>query len=48
MQDNGRALPKIHLVMKNRLTQYMGDASAYQAVLAGIDTDLDALIGFVA
>lgn len=44
MQDNGRVLPKIHLVMKNRLTQYMGDASAYQAVLAGIDTDLDALI----
>ena len=44
MQDNARILPKIHLVMKNRLTHYMGDASAYQAVLAGIDTDLEALI----
>jgi cellulose biosynthesis protein BcsQ len=40
----GRSLPKIHLILKNRLTQYMGPASAYNAVLSGIDTDLIALI----
>lgn len=39
-----RELPKIHLVLKNRLTQYMGSASAYAAVLSGIDSDLTALI----
>lgn len=39
-----RSLPKIHLILKNRLTQYMGKASAYNAVLSGIDTDLKALI----
>ncbi len=39
-----RELPKIHLILKNRLTQYMGSASAYAAVLAGIDSDLTALI----
>lgn len=40
-----RPLPKIHLVLKNRLTQYMGSASAYAAVLSGIDSDLEQLIG---
>ena len=39
-----RTLPKVHLILKNRLTQYMGSASAYTAVLAGIDSDLTALI----
>ncbi|HSH87590.1 MAG: ParA family protein [Methylophilus sp.] len=39
-----RSLPKIHLILKNRLTQYMGPASAYNAVLSGIDTDLNNLI----
>lgn len=41
-----RPLPKIHLILKNRLTQYMGSASAYAAVLAGIDSDLRELIKF--
>lgn len=40
MTQAGRTLPKIHLVIRNRLTQYMGDASAYQAVLNGINSDL--------
>lgn len=44
MQAAGRALPKVHLVVKNRLTQYMGDASAYSAVLSGINSDLSAAI----
>lgn len=39
-----RKLPKIHLILKNRLTQYMGSASAYAAVLSGIDSDLKSLI----
>lgn len=39
-----RNLPKIHLILKNRLTQYMGSASAYAAVLSGIDSDLLTLL----
>ena len=39
-----RKLPRIHLILKNRLTQYMGSASAYAAVLSGIDDDLAALV----
>lgn len=44
LNDAGRELPKIHLIMKNRLTQYMGAASAYQAVLTGIDNDVKDLL----
>lgn len=40
----GRQLPKIHLVIKNRLTQYMGPASAYASVLTSIDDDLNAVL----
>lgn len=40
----GRTLPKAHLIAENRITQYMGDASAYQAVLRSIDTDITKLI----
>jgi cellulose biosynthesis protein BcsQ len=39
-----RELPQVHLILKNRLTQYMGSASAYAAVLSGIDSDLKGLI----
>jgi cellulose biosynthesis protein BcsQ len=39
----GRPLPKVHLIAKNRITQYMGPASAYAAVLHQIETDLSAL-----
>lgn len=44
MADAGRNLPKIHLILKNRLTQYMGAASAYHAVLKGIDADVEQLL----
>lgn len=44
MKAANRQLPKIHLVLKNRLTQYMGAASAYAAVLSGIDSDLCDLV----
>lgn len=40
----GRALPVVHLVVKNRITQYMGPASAYAAVLHSIDKDIDQLL----
>lgn len=38
LQASGRTPPKFHLFPKNRLTQYMGPASAYHAVLLEIDT----------
>lgn len=40
----GRTLPKVHLIVKNRLTQYMGAASAYSAVLAAIESDVAKLM----
>lgn len=40
----GRTLPKVHLIAKNRLTQYMGPASAYAAVLNSVDRDIRQLI----
>lgn len=40
----GRELPKVHLIVKNRITQYMGAASAYAAVLSAIETDVQKLI----
>lgn len=39
-----RPLPKVHLIVKNRITQYMGDASAYSAVLRSIENDLAILL----
>ena len=44
LQQAGRKLPQVHLIVKNRLTQYMGPASAYAAVLTEIDDDIGALI----
>jgi cellulose biosynthesis protein BcsQ len=40
----GRTLPRVRLVAKNRLTQYMGPASAYQSVLTSIDNLLESLL----
>jgi len=40
----GRPLPKIHQIVRNRLTQYMGDASAYAAVLHAIKKDVGELL----
>lgn len=39
-----RSLPQVHLIAKNRLTQYMGAASAYSAVLQAIQRDIDILL----
>lgn len=44
LENSGRLLPKVHLVIKNRLTQYMGPASAYSAVLLSIEENLQSLM----
>lgn len=44
LTEAGRELPKVHLIAKNRITQYMGPASAYAAVFSSIDEDLTALL----
>lgn len=44
LENGGRVLPKFHLVAKNRLTQYMGPASAYAGVLNSIDKEIQSLI----
>lgn len=40
-----RQLPKVHLIAKNRITQYMGAASAYSAVLTAIQNDIQDILG---
>jgi cellulose biosynthesis protein BcsQ len=44
LAQEGRDLPKVHVIAKNRLTQYMGPASAYSAVLRSIASDVKALL----
>jgi len=44
LTEANRNLPKIHRILKNRITQYMGSASAYAIVLAAIDTDVSNLL----
>ncbi|WP_290056935.1 ParA family protein [Amycolatopsis solani] len=44
LQKVGRVLPKVHLIAKNRLTQYITDASAYSAVLETIELDVRKLL----
>lgn len=44
LKNAGRNLPLVHLIIKNRLTQYMGPASAYDSVLEAINKDLHGLL----
>lgn len=44
LRNAERALPQVHMIAKNRLTQYMGPASAYAAVLRSIDQDVERLL----
>lgn len=44
LKNANRPLPKVHLIAKNRLTQYMIAASAYTAVLSAIKTDIQNLL----
>jgi cellulose biosynthesis protein BcsQ len=44
LREAHRPLPKVHLIAKNRITQYMGSASAYAAVLDAIQRDIQNLL----
>jgi cellulose biosynthesis protein BcsQ len=44
LENAKRTLPKVHLIAKNRITQYMGPASAYAAVLGEIEADISYLL----
>jgi len=44
LRQVSRNLPLIHIIAKNRLTQYMGPASAYHSVLTTIDSFVSELI----
>ena len=44
LEAAGRSLPQVHLVAENRITQYMGPASAYGAVLDAIENDIASLL----
>lgn len=44
LEAAGHPLPKVHLIAKNRITQYMGEASAYAAVLDSIEGDIGSLL----
>lgn len=44
LREVNMPLPKVYLVLKNRLTQYMGAASAYATVLQEIDKELETLL----
>jgi hypothetical protein len=44
LQNAKRTLPKVHLIAKNRITQYMGPASAYAAVLSEIEAVVSYLL----
>lgn len=37
-------LPQVYLILRNRLTQYMGPASAYATVLDTINDDIKSLL----
>ena len=43
MQAAGFSLPQIHMIVKNRMTQYMGPASSYAAALNSIDALISSL-----
>ena len=40
MTSSGLSTPQVHLIVRNRITQYMGEASAYAAVLRAITNDV--------
>lgn len=44
LREVSMPLPKVYMILKNRLTQYMGAASAYATVLAAIDNDVKSLL----
>lgn len=45
LREAGRTLPTTKLLVRNRMTQYMGEASGYAAVLRSIEADVQSLMG---
>ena len=41
IQNASLPLPQIHIIVKNRITQYMGTAAAYRGVLSSIDNEIN-------
>lgn len=44
LTNAGRQLPQVHLLTKNRLTQYMGSASAYASVMQTIEGLVESIL----
>lgn len=44
LEKEDRQLPQVHAIVKNRLTQYMGPATAYDAVLRSMQEDVTNLL----
>lgn len=44
LKEVSMPLPKVYLILRNRLTQYMGPASAYATVLDTINEDIESLL----
>lgn len=44
LKEAHRKLPQVHMLLKNRLTQYMGPASAFATVLGEIEKDIKNLL----
>jgi cellulose biosynthesis protein BcsQ len=44
MNEAKKPIPSVHMVAKNRLTQYINTAKSYAAVLSGIDDDLASIL----
>jgi hypothetical protein len=44
MSEAKKPIPSVHMVAKNRLTQYSNTAKSYAAVLSGIDDDLKSIL----
>uniref|UniRef100_E6Q755 ATPase n=1 Tax=mine drainage metagenome TaxID=410659 RepID=E6Q755_9ZZZZ len=44
LTDAGRTIPRLHTIVRNRITQYMGPATAYAVVLESILEDVSALL----
>jgi len=44
LKEAEQDLPKVHAILKNRITQYMGSASAFNTVLNAINIDIESLM----
>ena len=44
LKEVNQSLPKVYMILRNRITQYMGPASAYATVLNSINEDVESLL----